>query len=443
MARLAYWAGHARVCHERRRTHARVRRRGCRGVRPPLRPAQGRRVPVSPPPLPAERDRRRALPGCVVEPDPRPRELCTDGEVHDLAVSPRAQPLDRSPSRRGPSHARLRRRRSARGPDRGDSRRARRRAPRARRSPGAGRASARRGRGAAAGAARRVPVAAGGRAFARRDRGADRRRRGDRQEPDPVRDRQAPHRAAKRAARSGRRIAGRTRMSENERDRDVDAAWRAASREEPPAALDAAIRAEARRAVKAGPGRAHRRRQWRYPAAAAATVALLALGIVQMTPRDEIEPAIVADQVAPQRAAQPPAAPTPPATPPPSAAASTPRRQDDGSGERFAAPPAPAGRSSGSVAAREPASASAPATAPRSEVAATPDRPEARRDQPSHDTDAQAPEKARSSQPAASAPLAEQRREAATVNAAKRPLAGSPVVVAKVTNLDDAKAKEA
>src|SRR5690348_2735207 len=105
MARLAYWAGHARVCHERRRTHARVRRRGCRGVRPPLRPAQGRRVPVSPPPLPAERDRRRALPGCVVEPDPRPRELCTDGEVHDLAVSPRAQPLDRSPSRRGSSHA--------------------------------------------------------------------------------------------------------------------------------------------------------------------------------------------------------------------------------------------------------------------------------------------------------------------------------------------------
>jgi hypothetical protein len=40
-----------------------------------------------------------------------------------------------------------------------------------------------------------------------------------------------------------------------ESDKDIDAAWRAASREEPPRALDDAIRAAARREVASGPRR--------------------------------------------------------------------------------------------------------------------------------------------------------------------------------------------
>ena len=85
----------------------------------------------------------------------------------------------------------------------------------------------------------------------------------------------------------------------NEHEREIAEAWREASGEEPPPALDAAIRAEAHRAVDARPGRAHR--QWRYPAATAATVAVLAFGIARMTSRDAIEPIIVADR-APRQA---------------------------------------------------------------------------------------------------------------------------------------------
>src|SRR5262249_22296926 len=129
----------------------------------------------------------------------------------------------------------------------------------------------------------------------------------------PLRDRQAQARAQERARRS---VAGGAGMS-GERDREVVVAWREASREEPPAALDAAIRAEARRAVGAAPG-GRRHRQWRYPAAAAATVAVLAFGIVQMTSREQIEPMIVADQVMPLQKTQPAPAAMPSQTAEPS-----------------------------------------------------------------------------------------------------------------------------
>ena len=124
---------------------------------------------------------------------------------------------------------------------------------------------------------------------------------------------------------------GGTPVNETERDRDVDAAWNAASREEPPLALDAAIRAEARRAVGAAPGGV-RRGHWSYPLAAAATVAALAIGIAQLTPPEQVAPTIVAEHaVAPKEAANDtarqlaarsatssPAAPaTPPAAAPP------------------------------------------------------------------------------------------------------------------------------
>lgn len=76
-------------------------------------------------------------------------------------------------------------------------------------------------------------------------------------------------------------------------DRELDAAWRAASREQPPATLDATIRAAARRAVGAGPARARHVRSW--PLAAAAAVAVIAFGIVLLIPPEHVAPTLVAD----------------------------------------------------------------------------------------------------------------------------------------------------
>ena len=102
-------------------------------------------------------------------------------------------------------------------------------------------------------------------------------------------------------------------MNETERDRRVDAAWSAASREEPPPSLDAAIRGAARRAVDAAP-RPKRDKHWWYPLAAAATVAVLAVGIIQLTPPEQVAPTIVADMtVAPREANKDVARPVAPA----------------------------------------------------------------------------------------------------------------------------------
>jgi len=89
------------------------------------------------------------------------------------------------------------------------------------------------------------------------------------------------------------------------RDAGFDAAWRAASNEVPPPALDASILAAAHREVGAGPRRlvADRalsaRRRW-WPLAAAATVAVIAIGIAERGGHDELvapgsDPSIVAD----------------------------------------------------------------------------------------------------------------------------------------------------
>ena len=79
-----------------------------------------------------------------------------------------------------------------------------------------------------------------------------------------------------------------------EADKDIAAAWRAANRDEPPQALDDTIRAAARREVGAGPRRAGGTPAW-WPLAAAATVAVLAIGIVQMTPTERVSPEMTAD----------------------------------------------------------------------------------------------------------------------------------------------------
>jgi len=81
-------------------------------------------------------------------------------------------------------------------------------------------------------------------------------------------------------------------MSGTERDSRVDAAWRSASREEPSTVIDEAIRAAARRAVEARPRRS-RDKHWWYPLAAAAMVAAIAVGLLQLTPPEEVAPVAV------------------------------------------------------------------------------------------------------------------------------------------------------
>jgi hypothetical protein len=105
-------------------------------------------------------------------------------------------------------------------------------------------------------------------------------------------------------------------LSEIERDSRIDAAWRAASRDEPPAHLDDAIRAAARRAVESGPRR-KRDKHWWYPFAAAATVAVIAVGLLQLTPPEQVTPTIVSEvsKAAKQSAASGPVASSAPATP--------------------------------------------------------------------------------------------------------------------------------
>ena len=100
-------------------------------------------------------------------------------------------------------------------------------------------------------------------------------------------------------------------MSEIERDPRVDAAWRAANRDEPPAHLDDAIRAAARRAVESGPHR-KRDKHWWYPFAAAATVAVIAVGLLQLTPPEQVTPTIVPEvpKVAQQNTASAPVSPS-------------------------------------------------------------------------------------------------------------------------------------
>ncbi len=78
-----------------------------------------------------------------------------------------------------------------------------------------------------------------------------------------------------------------------QRDPRFDAAWRAASSEEPTAALDAAILAAAHREVGAkaqtlsAQAATRARRHW-WPLAAAAAIAVIAIGIVQRTAHDDL-----------------------------------------------------------------------------------------------------------------------------------------------------------
>jgi hypothetical protein len=107
-------------------------------------------------------------------------------------------------------------------------------------------------------------------------------------------------------------------------DDKLATAWRDVSREEPPATIDATLRAAARRAVHARPERSRHMQTW--PFAAAAVVAVLAIGILQLTPPDVVTPnAIVADSAmrqAPDQKTEA-AAPAAPASSRPSLASAT------------------------------------------------------------------------------------------------------------------------
>ena len=92
----------------------------------------------------------------------------------------------------------------------------------------------------------------------------------------------------------------------SEIDRQIEAAWRATSREQPPEAVDDAIRAAARRAVDAGPAKPRTQSWWRAkthwaPLAAAAVMAVLAVGLIEFTPPEQVNPARIAERSASPR----------------------------------------------------------------------------------------------------------------------------------------------
>src|SRR5258706_13461279 len=101
-------------------------------------------------------------------------------------------------------------------------------------------------------------------------------------------------------------------MSEHEDEREVERLYRQLPREEPPAALDAKIRAEARRAVIVHPAplvAPTGRRHWYFPVAAAAVI-VLAVAVTWQVERAQPDPA-ASDELLYKRTEESAPAPSP------------------------------------------------------------------------------------------------------------------------------------
>ncbi len=127
--------------------------------------------------------------------------------------------------------------------------------------------------------------------------------------------------------------------SDMEHDATLAAAYRAAAGEQPPAHLDAAIRAAARREAGAGPQLMSRLRAWRVPVSLAAVVVLSVTVVLMVREEggDRLEPA--ASRVAPAPAVEQPVAQT---APRPAAPAMPPLQQRRAEPSASGAPAAPA-----------------------------------------------------------------------------------------------------
>ena len=219
------------------------------------------------------------------------------------------------------------------------------------------------------------------------------------------------------------------------RDPRFDAAWRALSRDEPPAALDDAIRAAARREAHAGPRpvdvpAAHvpsalRPQRWWWPLAAAATIGAVAIGLLQLaTPEHVGAPAadkgVVSDiPIVPEQARRKAEAAREELPPPDSETA--PKQVTDEGAARPAQPSAPAG-----TAGRAQSSAERSESTARTQRkdAASPVAPNARA--PDTPTFAAAPPPASSPPSEKPSGAAEQKTRQAAANAAASAPAAEP-----------------
>jgi hypothetical protein len=135
-------------------------------------------------------------------------------------------------------------------------------------------------------------------------------------------------------------------MEMTDKDRDLEQAWRAASSEEPPKTLDDKILAAAHRAAGSAPRNvpeATSPQRWWMPLLAAAVIGVVAVGIVQLVPNEQVvvdTPPNVGMLAKKETKNEPAAAPAaPPAAPP---AYEPPKVQEAPATRATPLPPAPA-----------------------------------------------------------------------------------------------------